>query len=97
MTTRNGGIGLAQPRQVAHPPDHLLLRGFANGTRVDDDQVGRLEAVRFGATGRGSAPAISSESEWFIWQPSVQTWKLGRATSSVVNSASSSRNLRRAC
>src|SRR6187455_2208982 len=34
------------------------------------------------------APAISSESERFIWQPSVQTWKDGNATSSVANSAS---------
>ena len=35
-----------------------------------------------------SAPAISSESERFIWQPSVQTWKRGMARSSVANSAS---------
>ena len=30
-----------------------------------------------------SAPAISSESLRFIWQPSVQTWKRGRAAASV--------------
>ena len=29
------------------------------------------------------APAISSESEVFIWQPRVQTWKLGRTVASV--------------
>ncbi len=37
-----------------------------------------------------SRPAISSESLRFIWQPSVQTWKRGRLTTSGTYSASRS-------
>jgi hypothetical protein len=33
------------------------------------------------------APAISSESEVFIWQPSVQTWKRGWISASMAYSA----------
>ena len=52
MTTRSAGLACSQPRQVAHPPDHLLLGRLADGARVDDDELGRLQAVRLGATGR---------------------------------------------
>ena len=43
---------LAQAGQGAHPPDHLLLGGLADGAAVDDHEVGRFEPRGFGATGR---------------------------------------------
>ena len=44
-------VGLLQPSQVAHPADHLLLGRFADRAGVDDDELGRLQAVSLGATG----------------------------------------------
>ena len=51
-TTRSAGLACLQPRQVAHPADDLLLGRLADRAAVDDDELGRLQAVRLGATGR---------------------------------------------
>ena len=75
-----GGIRGLQAVEVALPADDLLLGGLADRAGVDHDEVGGLERRRLLAARRPAAgPAISSESLRFIWQPSVQTWKLGSA------------------
>ena len=68
---------------MALPTDDLVLGRLADRARVDDDEVGGLErwAPRRSRR-RAGAPAISSESLWFIWQPSVQIGKRGRDAAS---------------
>ena len=97
ITTRSAGLASLQPRQVTHPADDLLLRRLADRAGVDDDRARPIPGCQPRRNlPPASAPAISSLSEWFIWQPSVQTWNRGSATSSVANSARAVGNVRRA-
>ncbi len=74
------GVGGLEPGELALPADDLLLGALADGAGVDDDEVGGLDrAAASSQPAASSRPAISSESLRFIWQPSVQTWKRGRA------------------
>ena len=61
--------------QLEDRVDRLLAGPVDEGAGVDDEALGVLGPLRAAGTRpRPSMPSISSESTWFLGQPSVVRW-----------------------
>ena len=82
-TTRSAGVGRLEARQAPIRPMTFCSAASRMAQVLMTTRSAASSDAASAQPAASSAPAISSESEWFIWQPRVQTWKRGRTRSSV--------------